>query len=393
MACRARSPDSIPSWRRSRGLRIRRAVSQWLGKPDAARTLQELASGQLELSHEALDGPGRRSGTEHLRAALVHAGVLPARDEVLVTLAVWTNQRLAAIPAGPDHAALRRFATWKIARELAARRRDQSDPDAFADSMPKQWIGEAIALTVWLHDRELTLTDLDQPRLDEWLAGGPAHRRVVRLFIAWLERNHTRRGLRIPPDPPGTPAIALDDRERLAALRALLEDDTRDAQVRVAGCLVALYAQPVARIVRLTTAEVQLTSDAAEVRLGRELVPLPAPLRHAVATMLERASTAETRWLFQGSKPGQPASPVYLARRLRELGVPVAAARPSALAALAYSIPAPVLADLLGLSAKTTAKASGRLKVDYAHYVARRMVSEQEPPARHESAGDLTQRR
>ncbi len=42
------------------------------------------------------------------------------------------------------------------------------------------------------------------------------------------------------------------------------------------------------------------------------------------------------------------------------------------MAALAYRIPAPVLADLLGLSAKTTAKASAQLKVDYAAYIARR---------------------
>jgi hypothetical protein len=57
---------------------------------------------------------------------------------------------------------------------------------------------------------------------------------------------------------------------------------------------------------------------------------------------------------------------------LNELGVPVARARPSALAALAHRIPAPVLADLLGLSAQTVCKASADLKVDYASYVARR---------------------
>lgn len=62
----------------------------------------------------------------------------------------------------------------------------------------------------------------------------------------------------------------------------------------------------------------------------------------------------------------------YLAARLKRLGVPVHAARSGALAALAYRIPPPVLADLLGLSPKTTAKASEQLKVDYAGYVARR---------------------
>ena len=52
--------------------------------------------------------------------------------------------------------------------------------------------------------------------------------------------------------------------------------------------------------------------------------------------------------------------------------MPIRAGRSSALSALAYRIPAPVLADLLGLSATTTAKASVELKVDYAGYVARR---------------------
>ena len=62
----------------------------------------------------------------------------------------------------------------------------------------------------------------------------------------------------------------------------------------------------------------------------------------------------------------------HLARRLGSLGVPVAPARPSALAALAHQIPAPVLADLLGFSAQTICNANADLKIDYARYVARR---------------------
>ncbi len=58
--------------------------------------------------------------------------------------------------------------------------------------------------------------------------------------------------------------------------------------------------------------------------------------------------------------------PALLARCLRDLGVPVAPARPSALAALAHRIPAPVLAELLGFGAQTISSASADLKVDYA---------------------------
>ncbi len=71
-------------------------------------------------------------------------------------------------------------------------------------------------------------------------------------------------------------------------------------------------------------------------------------------------------------KPELPRNPIHLAHRLRELGIPVGATRPTALSALAHRIPAPVLADLLGFSAKTLCKTSGELKIDYASYVARR---------------------
>jgi hypothetical protein len=56
----------------------------------------------------------------------------------------------------------------------------------------------------------------------------------------------------------------------------------------------------------------------------------------------------------------------------RQLGLPSRDARSSALGALASRIPAPVLAELLGLSAQTVANASAQVTVDYAAYVARR---------------------
>lgn len=345
------------------------SVLAWLNKP-GGRTLIAILGGDVELSHDALDALQART-SEHLRAALVHAGVLPARDELLVTLEAWTTARLAVIAAGPDRATLRAFATWKVHRELAARRAQAARPDVLGATMPKHWIASAIDLAAWLHQDALTLADLDQARLDAWLARGPASRRSVRPFIAWLQRNHTDRGLRVPSNPPGDRVLALDDQQRLAALRRLLADDALPARLRVAGCLVALYAQPAARIIRLTANDLQITEDTATIRLGGDFVSLPTRLRSAAAELLDQA-TAHDPWLFPGRKPGQPMHPAHLARRLKGLGVPVARARPSALAALAHRIPAAVLADLLGLSAQTACKASADLKVDYANYVARR---------------------
>jgi len=100
------------------------------------------------------------------------------------------------------------------------------------------------------------------------------------------------------------------------------------------------------------------------------MVALPAGLRDVAQLLI--ATTTKDGSLFAGQKAGTPMHPSHLSRRLRDLGVPVAAARPSALAALAHRIPAPVLADLLGFGAQTICNATADLKVDYASYVARR---------------------
>jgi hypothetical protein len=49
----------------------------------------------------------------------------------------------------PDATTLRAFATWKVRRELAARRAHQLGPDALATTMPKRWITAAIGLIRW----------------------------------------------------------------------------------------------------------------------------------------------------------------------------------------------------------------------------------------------------
>lgn len=305
------------------------SLLHWLAKP-GGQTLADLARGKLELSHHALDALTRGKSTEDLRAALVHAGALDARDELLIALQRWTDARLDPIAPGPDHAWLRTFATWKIGRELAARRARAAGPDALGATMPKRWIASAIDLTAWLHDNTLTLANLDQTLLERWLTNGRAGRRAVRPFIAWLQRTTVISGsLRVPAAPPGTANLALADRDRLTALRRLLDDDTIDARRRIAGCLVALYAQPVARIVRLTVGDLQLTDHHMQIRLGGDPVALPAALRTAATAVLQDAlGRTQAQWLFPGQKAGQPINPAHLARRLRDLGVPVALGDP-----------------------------------------------------------------
>jgi hypothetical protein len=345
------------------------SVLQRLRRP-AGRTLGDLLAGRLELSHAALDGLERGKGIEDLRARLVQSGCLPVRDETQALFDRWLAGRLAQLPPGSDATAVRTFAVWKVSRELAARRRRRAHrPAPLAGTMPRRYVIAAIDLIGWLHAHDLTLDELDQPVLEQWLTSRPANsRRTIRPFIAWWERQD-RRGLRVPAPPSSTPHVAIDDAARLAAVGRLLDDGRVDARLRLAGCLVALYAQPVARIVGLTADELTIDADVATVRLGRDPVVLPPALR-PVAELV--ALGARGGWLFPGQRLGHPIHPQHLAKRLRDLGVPPARTRPAGLAALAHRIPAPVLADLLGLSASTVCATAGELKVDYSRYVARR---------------------
>jgi len=65
---------------------------------------------------------------------------------------------------------------------------------------------------------------------------------------------------------------------------------------------------------------------------------------------LLRAVHAQTTgpWLLPGAKPGTHIGPERIRRRLRQLGIHPKTGRAAALLALATSVPAPVLGELLG---------------------------------------------
>lgn len=62
------------------------------------------------------------------------------------------------------------------------------------------------------------------------------------------------------------------------------------------------------------------------------------------------------RWLFPGRVPGQPIDGHSLTNLLNRHGINVRTARNGALAALAADLPAPILADLLGIHINTAVR-------------------------------------
>lgn len=392
-ACRL--TDGVGELRRragpARAARLAAYLEALAASPNPASTLRwmqtapftnvvAVVAGQVELSHAGLDclpGAGRASGAvAFLRAALVEHGVLEARDEQSAAFARWLPGALDELAEGPDRGHVRAFATWQVAHRLA-----QSNAAgrgrAGTQKQARAQVSEAIRLVAWLHTQGLTLAGLRQDHVDGWLAAGASTRRLVRLFLAWLARGQVIAPLEAPWNAHAGIAAPLDDDQRLAILRRLLEDERLDPRDRFAGALVLLFGQPLTRIAQLRRSDLQETDQSVALRLGRRPVELPGPLARIALELRDRpagqarAAASSGDWLLPGRKHGSHLTAERLRARLRPLGV--RAARPGrhgALLALAERLPAPILAEELGLHHRRAAEWVRAAGAPYADYVA-----------------------
>jgi hypothetical protein len=194
-----------------------RSTLMWAEK--RRRLLDELSSGEITLTHEALDAipaslhPPRTIA--FLRAGLRHAGVLPERDEILTAFTKWTESTLNILKRSPDRALIHAYATWDVARGLSQRTSKTGRP---ATRHARSLVIEAVNLTRWLHTQELTLDDLHQDLLDQWVTEGTSRRRWVRLFVIWLKRNGACGELHVARPEPVSQTIPLADLQRMEIL-------------------------------------------------------------------------------------------------------------------------------------------------------------------------------
>ncbi|MFF8271799.1 hypothetical protein ACF059_31140 [Streptomyces sp. NPDC016562] len=88
--------------------------------------------------------------------------------------------------------------------------------------------------------------------------------------------------LSLPPAVITQDSEPLHQHRRLAILRRVLNEDSLPVRARVAGALVLLYAQPVSRIVRLTSDDETVST----VRLGDRRPSYPSPVAELMRAYL-----------------------------------------------------------------------------------------------------------
>lgn len=369
------------------------SVLRWL-RDSGTPILREMATGRLPLTHAALDDLPDSKLLAHLRAVLVSAGALPARDERMAQLEHWIVATISARPDPDERHLLHRYGTWYLARRLRGRSRGATSYHQVV--AVRQRLRFAIAFLDALADRRLTLATATQPDLEAWLTSDAATgRHELGEFIRWASTNKLT-ALTLPSTTWAGPAAAVQAQERWDQARRLLHDQSLGPADRVAGLLVLLYAQRAASITRLTLDHLDLTPGAVRLRLGPEPVALPAPLDALVTTLAATSrkhraigDPGPSPWLFPGRRPGQPISAYQLGNRSKNLGIRPWQARNAALFDLAMDLPAALLARLLGINVDVAAnwqRATAGDWTTYAADVARRREPVQGSVERHNQA-------
>ena len=112
------------------------------------------------------------------------------------------------------------------------------------------------------------------------------------------------------------------------------------AKYRVAGMLLLLYAQPLVKVVTLTTEAIAESPHGMRIQLGRHPVDVPEPFANMIRQHrdarpnLRTAAGTDSPWMFPSILAGRHLHPNTVMDRLRALGVNLLGARNSALGEL-----------------------------------------------------------
>lgn len=341
--CKADRPESIITWKRS---------------PKVQALLTSLSCGETPLTHEGLDAAAESAKREanHLRALLIHHGLLPYQDPYLARFETWIDDKLRDLPeeiAKP----VSQFATWHHLRRIRSITTPEKSAQAPVHSA-KQEITETIKFLDWLWEtHQRTAATCTQQDIETWLATGPTTRKAIRTFIVFIKNTGTNHRVDMGHYTAKTrPAITQD--QRVAWLRELLTGTSESLPYRIAGILLLLYAQPLVRVARLRTDAIETNEINGNMRItfGAHPVPVPEPFaellqEHLVSRPnLRTAAGTQSSWLFPGTRAGQPLHPNGIMDRLRSLGIDLRGARNTALDEHLLASPPPIVADALGYS-------------------------------------------
>ena len=336
------------------------STMHWIRRSAAYDVLIDILAGRRPPEHDALDAADGGQAIEHLRSALVTHGALPPRDDELFRFTRWLDEQTGKVSGTTDHQHLKTWVHWHLLNDLNYRRR-RGKLTGRSVQYARLQVRQTIAFIEWLHGQDLQLAECEQGHIDEWFALGNTTSIRVTSFVRWAVKNRLIPKITIPRVDRPLSYRSLQDTERRVLIDRLISDSSIDLRDRVAGLLVLIYGQPISRIARLQLGDVKTSEQEVLLRLGKEPIAIVEPLASLLAEARQGAPLKsrhrghKNTMAFPGKVVGLHLNYERLRNRLRLLGIPSRTSRASALLPLAREVPAPILAETLGLSEEKAA--------------------------------------
>lgn len=335
-----------------------------------------MARGEMPITHDAFRALPADRSHNYLRELLAAVGVLPPYAAPLERIDRWLEGKLAPLDA--DSAALiGRYARWHVLRQLR-RNAEHGEITKGSTDAARGQINGAIRLAGWAHRHETTLPALTQTQLEHYLAEHPGGRTSQYGFIAWLRRTKTNTSITLAWQPATFPEVVLSDADRFRNVDALLHDDTIRLYARIGGLFMLLFAQPLMDVCAMTTSQIDLTEDA-RVLVSFDTTPVQMPpildtliRQHLARPGVPSIASQDHGWLFGGRNPGRHLTTENFRKELVDHGIHPRRSRHAALFGLAAELPAPVLADLIGIADTTATRWAALAARDWSGYIAQR---------------------
>lgn len=354
------------------------SVITWLKKPPAtgARLLGQMARGETPVSHDTFRGLPADRSHNYLRDLLASTGVLPPYHAPIEQMERWLEDRLE--PLRPDDAGLiGRYARWHLLRHLR-RSAERAGLSKSATYGARSKINAAIRLADWVAGQRTTIEKLTQPQLEAFLEEHPGGRNTQQSFIAWLGRTRANTSVAIPWRTGALPEIVVADADRWEHIDRLLHEARISLYARIGGLFTLLFAQPLETIVAMRADQITLTDDG-RVLVAFDSVPVEMPpgVDELIRDHLHQRGTpsiarTDHGWLFPGRHPGRHLVRETFRGKLVAHGIRPGHSRHAAMFALAGQVPAPVLAELIGIADKTATKWAALAARDWSGYIAQR---------------------
>ena len=350
----------------------------WLRKTPGVgpRLLGQMARGAIAIGHDTFRVLPSDRAHDYLRELLAAVGVLPAYVPRIERILSWLDSRLAALPA--DQADLvQRFAHWQVLRHLRNVAGQRRLTKAITDKAREQ-ISAAIRLLAFRDEHGTSASTVTQDQLERYQTPQASTLASEYAFVTWLRTSRVNTRLRIPYLPSGAPAVTVSDGQRWQHVERLLHDDTLRGYTRIGGLFTLLFAQPLTRIVAMRTSQVTIATDGrVDVTFNTVPIQMPAVVDRLIRDHLQHRGKSlyvsrDTGWLFPGGKPGRHLETENTRAQLVEIGIKPYESRKAALFQLAAEMPAPVLAELIGITDNNAADWARLAARDWTGYIADR---------------------